>query len=115
MEALREWCYVAKRECGESVEEWADRVNDVSDSLDLESSRARFQLFCRGLRNKQALAVLASCAVCSIPEACEWLMMRDLYRPAVEDNEAVHGRTEMVHLFGQQHKERPVAEVTLNG
>ncbi|OWZ04041.1 hypothetical protein PHMEG_00024132 [Phytophthora megakarya] len=76
-----------KRERGESIEEWGDRVSELCDSLDYPDARMRYQLFRRGLRNKRRLATLDSSPVC--PEATEWLMFKDMHRPIEEDDEFV--------------------------
>uniref|UniRef100_H3H3R4 RNA-directed DNA polymerase n=1 Tax=Phytophthora ramorum TaxID=164328 RepID=H3H3R4_PHYRM len=76
-----------KRERGESVEEWGDRVSDLCESLNYPNPQMRYQLFRRGLRNKRMLATLDSGPASDIPEACEWLMFKDMYRPVEEDEE----------------------------
>jgi hypothetical protein len=75
------------RRHGESVEEWGDRVSDLCDSKDYPDPRMRYQLFRRGLKNKRTLAILDSSPARDIPEACEWLMVKDMHRPAEEENE----------------------------
>jgi hypothetical protein len=72
---------------GESVEEWGDRVSELCDSMDYPDPRMRYQLFRRGLRNKRMLAILDASPACDIPEACEWLMIKDGYRPVEEEYE----------------------------
>ncbi|KAE9273681.1 hypothetical protein PR003_g29830 [Phytophthora rubi] len=47
----------------------------------------RYQLFRRGLNNRRMQAILDSSPACAIPEVCEWLMAKDMYRPAVEDED----------------------------
>ncbi|KAI9989974.1 hypothetical protein PInf_020280 [Phytophthora infestans] len=79
--------YSTKRERGESVEEWGDRVTDLCDSLDYPNPQMRYQLFRRGLKNKRMLAALDSSPTRDIPEACEWLMLKDMHRPVEEDDE----------------------------
>ncbi|ETM97694.1 hypothetical protein PPTG_24859 [Phytophthora nicotianae INRA-310] len=76
-----------KRERGESVEEWGDRVSDLCESLNYPNPQMRYQLFRRGLRNKRMLATLDASPASDIPEACEWLMFKDMYRPVEEDDE----------------------------
>ncbi|OWZ04445.1 hypothetical protein PHMEG_00023651 [Phytophthora megakarya] len=78
-----------KRERGESIEEWGDRVSELCDSLDYPDARMRYQLFRRGLRVKRCLATLDSSPACDIPEATEWLMFKDMHRPIEEDDEFV--------------------------
>ncbi|OWZ12496.1 hypothetical protein PHMEG_00014333 [Phytophthora megakarya] len=80
-----------KRERGESIEEWGDRVSELCDSLDYPDARMRYQLFRRGLRNKRRLATLDSSPACDIPEATEWLMFKDMHRPIEEEDEFVGG------------------------
>lgn len=84
---LWERLYSTKRERGESVEEWGDRVTDLCDSLDYPNPQMRYQLFRRGLKNKRMLAALDSSPARDIPEACEWLMFKDMHRPVEEDDE----------------------------
>ncbi|KAE9014034.1 hypothetical protein PR001_g15239, partial [Phytophthora rubi] len=76
-----------KRERSESVEEWDDRVSDLCDSLDYSNPQMRYQLFRRGLRNKRMLASLDSGPARDIPEACEWLLAKEMSRPIEEDDE----------------------------
>ncbi|OWZ12502.1 hypothetical protein PHMEG_00014329 [Phytophthora megakarya] len=78
-----------KRERGESIEEWGDRVSELCDSLDYPDARMRYQQFRRGLRNKRCLATLDSSPACDIPEATEWLIVKDIHRPIEEDDEFV--------------------------
>ncbi|KAE8895986.1 hypothetical protein PF010_g22176 [Phytophthora fragariae] len=47
----------------------------------------RYQLFRRGLNNLRMLAILDSSPARDIPEACEWLMVKDMYRPVDEDDD----------------------------
>ncbi|EGZ09650.1 hypothetical protein PHYSODRAFT_263235, partial [Phytophthora sojae] len=77
----------AHRERGESVEEWGDRVTDLCDSLDYPNRKMRYQLSRRGLRNKRILACLDSGPARDIPEACEWLLAKEMSRPIEEDDE----------------------------
>ncbi|KAE9266779.1 hypothetical protein PR003_g32003 [Phytophthora rubi] len=84
---LWERLHSTKRARGESIEEWGDRVSDLCDSLDYPDPRMRYQLFRRGLNNRRMLAILDSSPACAIPEACEWLMAKDMYRPAEEDED----------------------------
>ncbi|EGZ22993.1 hypothetical protein PHYSODRAFT_253793, partial [Phytophthora sojae] len=72
---------------GESVEEWGDRVSDLCESLDYPNPQMRYQLFRRGLRNKRMLATLDESPASDIPEACEWLMFKDMHRPIEEEDE----------------------------
>ncbi|KAE9005472.1 hypothetical protein PR002_g16756 [Phytophthora rubi] len=46
----------------------------------------RYQLFCRGLRNKRMLATLDASPASDILEACEWFMFKDMHRPIEEDD-----------------------------
>ncbi|KAI9998539.1 hypothetical protein PInf_002930 [Phytophthora infestans] len=84
---LWERLYSTKRERGESVEEWGDRVTDLCDSLDYPNPQMRYQLFRRGLKNKRMLAALDSSPARDIPEACKWLMFKDMHPPVEEDDE----------------------------
>ncbi|KAI9984726.1 hypothetical protein PInf_006095 [Phytophthora infestans] len=76
-----------RREKGESVEEWGDRVSDLCESLDYPNPQMRCRLFRRGLRNKRILTTLDASSASDIPEACEWLMFKDIHRPSEEDDE----------------------------
>ncbi|EEY55102.1 uncharacterized protein PITG_19792 [Phytophthora infestans T30-4] len=84
---LWERLYSTQRERGESVEEWGDRATDLCDSLDYPNPQMRYQLFGRGLKTKRMLAALDSSPARDIPEACEWLMFKDMHRPVKEDDE----------------------------
>ncbi|KAJ8548509.1 hypothetical protein ON010_g11162 [Phytophthora cinnamomi] len=90
---LWEWLQITKRERRESVEEWGDRVSDLCDSLDNPNPQMRYQLFQRGLRNKRMLATFDSGPARDIPEACEWLLAKELSRPIEEDNEFSEEKT----------------------
>ncbi|EGZ12238.1 hypothetical protein PHYSODRAFT_246808 [Phytophthora sojae] len=76
-----------KRQRGESVEEWGDRVSDLCESLDYPNPQMRYQLFRRGMRNKRMLATLDASPASDIPEACEWLMFKDMHRPIEAEDE----------------------------
>ncbi|EGZ26170.1 hypothetical protein PHYSODRAFT_487007 [Phytophthora sojae] len=84
---LWERLQTTKRERVESMEEWGDRVSDICDSLDYPNPQMRYQLFRRGLRNKRMLATLDSGPARDIPEACEWLLAKEMSRPIEEDDE----------------------------
>ncbi|KAE8987555.1 hypothetical protein PR001_g22293 [Phytophthora rubi] len=84
---LWERLHSTKRQKGESIEEWGDRVTDLCDSLDYPDARMRYQLFRRGLNNRWMLAILDLSPVRDIPDACEWLMVKDMYRPVDEDDD----------------------------
>ncbi|KAI9992796.1 hypothetical protein PInf_014670 [Phytophthora infestans] len=88
-EAERWWerLETTKREKGESVEEWGDRVSDLCGSSDYPNPQMRFQLFRRGLRNKRMLATLDASPASDIPEACERLLFKNRHRPIKEDDE----------------------------
>ncbi|KAE8999424.1 hypothetical protein PR003_g26159 [Phytophthora rubi] len=75
-----------KRERGEFVEEWGDRVSDLCESLDYANPQMSYHFFRRGLRNKRMLATLDASPASDIPEACEWLMFKDMHRPIEEDD-----------------------------
>ncbi|EGZ29600.1 hypothetical protein PHYSODRAFT_323105 [Phytophthora sojae] len=81
---LCERLQTTKRERGESVEEWGDRVSDLCDSMDYPNPQMRYQLFRRWLRNKHMLATLDSGPARDIPEACEWLLAKEMSRPIEE-------------------------------
>ncbi|KAG1684160.1 hypothetical protein DVH05_010497 [Phytophthora capsici] len=72
---------------GESIEEWGDRVSDLCNTLGYPDDKFRYKVFRRGLRNKKMLAMLDSGPARNIPEACEWLMTKDMHRPIEEDEE----------------------------
>ncbi|GMF19548.1 unnamed protein product [Phytophthora fragariaefolia] len=84
---LWERLQTTKRERGESVEKWGDRVSDLWYSLDYPNPQMRYQLFRRGLCNKRMLATLDSGPSRDIPEACEWLLAKEMSRPIEEDDE----------------------------
>ncbi|EGZ23539.1 hypothetical protein PHYSODRAFT_487396 [Phytophthora sojae] len=83
---LWERLQTTKRDRGESVEEWGDRVSDLCDSLDYPNPQMRYQLFRRWLRSKRMLATLGSGPARAIPEACEWLLAKEMSRPIEEDD-----------------------------
>ncbi|KAG1683246.1 hypothetical protein DVH05_004027 [Phytophthora capsici] len=89
---LWERLHHTKRQRGESVEEWGDRVTDLCDSLEYPNQKLRFNLFCRGLGNKRMQAALDSSPARDIPEACEWLMFKEMHRPAEEDDDFSDGQ-----------------------
>jgi hypothetical protein len=110
----------AKRESGESVEEWADRVNELCGSMKIENAKARFQRFRRGLGNKRAVAILDACVVNDIRGACELLMMKDLYRPPVEQDDGVKSgctvqETETLVLISVEELSYAVAKTSSAG
>ncbi|KAG3241202.1 hypothetical protein PI124_g13927 [Phytophthora idaei] len=76
-----------KVERGESVEQWGDRISDLCESRNYPNHQMRYQFFRRGLRNKRMLSTLDASPASEIPEACEWLMFKDMYRPVEEDDE----------------------------
>eukprot|EP00644_Phytophthora_capsici_P012632 jgi/Phyca11/113058/e_gw1.23.460.1 len=76
-----------KRSRGESIEEWGDRVSELCDTLRNPDAQFRYKVFRRGLRNKRMQAMLDSGPARNIPEACEWLMTKDMHRPIEEDDE----------------------------
>ncbi|KAE8885204.1 hypothetical protein PF005_g20298 [Phytophthora fragariae] len=75
------------RERGESVDVWGGRETELCDSLDYPNRKMRYQKFRRGLRNKRILTCLDSGPARDIPEACEWLLAKEMSRPIEEDDE----------------------------
>ncbi|KAI9989138.1 hypothetical protein PInf_022886 [Phytophthora infestans] len=71
----------------ERLETTRHRVSYLCESLDYLNSQIRYQLFRRGQRNKRMLATLDASPASDIPEACEWLMFRDMHRPIEEEDE----------------------------
>jgi hypothetical protein len=77
----------AKRNKGESAEEWGDRISTMCDALNYYEPRMRFEFFMEGLRNKQMRVILNSSMVTSIPEACALLLYKNLHLPVEEEDE----------------------------
>ncbi|KAG3207348.1 hypothetical protein PC128_g160 [Phytophthora cactorum] len=77
----------AKRNRGESAEEWGDRIATMCEALNYYEPRMRYELFLDGLRNKQMRAVLNASMVTSIPEACTLLLYKNLHLPVEEEDE----------------------------
>ncbi|GMF43363.1 unnamed protein product [Phytophthora fragariaefolia] len=86
-----------KRERGESVEEWGDRVSDLCDCLNYHDPKMRFQLFCKVLRNKAIRAMLRVSYVSTTPQACEYLLLKEMHRPEEEEDEFMDERSRSVH------------------
>ncbi|KAG3112648.1 hypothetical protein PI125_g8029 [Phytophthora idaei] len=84
---LWELLETAKRERGATVEEWDDSVSFLCESLDYPNPQMRYQLLRRGLRNKRMLATLDASPASDTPEACEWLMIKDMHRSTEENDE----------------------------
>ncbi|GMF21073.1 unnamed protein product [Phytophthora fragariaefolia] len=87
-----------KRERGESVEERGDRVSDLCDCLNNHDPKMRFQLFCKGLRNKAIRAMLRVSYVSTIPQACEYLLLKEIHRPEEEEDEFMDERARVRYL-----------------
>eukprot|EP00644_Phytophthora_capsici_P008768 jgi/Phyca11/131854/e_gw1.118.16.1 len=77
----------AKRNRGESAEEWGDRIAKMCDALNYHEPRMRFEFFLGGIRNKQLRATLNASMVTTIPEACSLLLYKNLHLPVEEDDE----------------------------
>lgn len=86
-----------RRERGESVEEWGDRVSELCDCLNYHDAKMRYQLFCKGLRNKAIRALLRVSYVATIPQACEFLLLKEMHRPEEEEDEFVDERAHRVN------------------
>eukprot|EP00644_Phytophthora_capsici_P004792 jgi/Phyca11/4125/fgenesh1_pm.PHYCAscaffold_1_\ len=87
---LWERLHHTKRQRGESVEEWGDRVTDLCDSLEYPN----------WLRNKRMQAALDSSPARDIPEACEWLMFKEMHPTA-----SVDALTQQLQTFMQQQQQ----------
>ncbi|KAI9990479.1 hypothetical protein PInf_021481 [Phytophthora infestans] len=74
----------AKRNRGESAEEWGDRISTMCEALNYHEPRMQFEFFMDGLRNKQMRAVLNGSMVASIPEACALLLYKNQHLPVKE-------------------------------
>ncbi|KAG2977326.1 hypothetical protein PC121_g22372 [Phytophthora cactorum] len=83
----------AKRNCGESVEEWGDRIATMCEALNFYEPRMRYEFFLDGLRNKQMRAVFKASMVTSIPEACALLLYKNLHLPVEEEDEFANDGT----------------------
>eukprot|EP00644_Phytophthora_capsici_P016037 jgi/Phyca11/115505/e_gw1.28.477.1 len=77
----------AKRNRGESAEEWGDRIAKMCDALNYHEPRMRFEFFLGGIRNKQLRAALNASMVTTIPEACSLLLYKNLDLPLEEDDD----------------------------
>ncbi|KAG3110400.1 hypothetical protein PI124_g15797 [Phytophthora idaei] len=77
----------AKRNRGESAEEWGDRIVTMFEARNYYEPRMRYEFFLDGLRNKQMRAVLNASMVTSIPEACTLLLYKNLYLPVEEEGD----------------------------
>ncbi|EGZ10452.1 hypothetical protein PHYSODRAFT_435929, partial [Phytophthora sojae] len=77
----------ARRNYGESVEEWGDRVNRMCEALRYNGPRMRYEFFVEGLRNKQLRAMLNASVVSTIEEAGTLLLFKGLHRPVEEEDE----------------------------
>ncbi|KAG4049566.1 hypothetical protein PC123_g15151 [Phytophthora cactorum] len=77
----------AKRNRGESAEEWGDRIATMCEALNYYEPRMRYEFFLDGLRNKQMRAVLNASMVTPIPEACTLLLYKNLHLPVEEEDE----------------------------
>jgi len=86
----------AKRNKGESAEEWGGRISTMCEALNYNEPRMRFEFFLDGLRNKQMRAMLNSSMVTSIPEAYALLLYKNLHLPVEEDDEFVGDGTSRV-------------------
>ncbi|GMF55371.1 unnamed protein product [Phytophthora fragariaefolia] len=86
-----------RRERGESVEAWGDRVSDLCDCLNYHDPKMRFQLFCKGLRNKAIRAMLRVSYVSTIPQAYEYLLLKEMHHPEEEEDEFMEERYRRVN------------------
>ena len=77
----------ARRQHGESVEEWGDRVDRMCEALRYNEPRMRYEFFLEGIRNKQLRSMLNSSIVTTIAEACALLLFKGLHRPTEEADE----------------------------
>ncbi|KAG3247523.1 hypothetical protein PI124_g7783 [Phytophthora idaei] len=77
----------AKRNRGESAEEWGDRIATMCEALNYYEPRMSSEFLLDGLRNKPTRAVLNARMVTSIPEACALLLYKNLHLPVEEDDE----------------------------
>ncbi|KAG2898328.1 hypothetical protein PC117_g22585 [Phytophthora cactorum] len=85
--AVVEPAKAAKRNRGESAEEWGDRIATLCEALNYYEPRMRYEFFLDGLRNKQMRAVLNASMVTSIPEACTLLLYKNRHLPVEEEDE----------------------------
>ncbi|KAG3085178.1 hypothetical protein PI124_g20858 [Phytophthora idaei] len=84
-EQLWNWFKAAKRNRGESAEEWGDRIATMCEALNYYEPRMRYEFFLDGMRNKQMRAVLNVSMVTSIHEACALLLYKNLHLPVEEE------------------------------
>ncbi|KAG2800803.1 hypothetical protein PC112_g20312 [Phytophthora cactorum] len=77
----------AKRNRGESAEEWGDRIATMCEALSYYDPRMRYEFFLDGLSNKQIRAVPNASMVTLIREACTLLLYKYLHLPVEEQDE----------------------------
>ncbi|ETO60897.1 hypothetical protein F444_20971 [Phytophthora nicotianae P1976] len=77
----------ARRNKGESAEEWADRISKIFDALNYGDARMWYESFLGGIRNKPVRAMLNSSMVMLIEEACALLLYKNLHLPVEEEDE----------------------------
>ncbi|KAI9999232.1 hypothetical protein PInf_004052 [Phytophthora infestans] len=92
---------VAKRNRGESAEEWGDRIMTICEALNYPEPRMQFEFFMDGLRNTQMRAVLNGSMVASIPEACALLLYKNQHLPVEEEDEFAEEGTESTSATAQ--------------
>ncbi|KAI9992911.1 hypothetical protein PInf_014853 [Phytophthora infestans] len=100
----------AKRNRGESAEEWGDRISTMCEALNYPEPRMQFEFFMDGLRNKQMRAVLNGSMVASIPEACALLLYKNQHLPVEEEDEFAGEGTESASANAQASTQSQVLQ-----
>ncbi|KAI9991958.1 hypothetical protein PInf_017338 [Phytophthora infestans] len=100
----------AKRNRGESAEEWGDRISTMCEALNYSEPRMQFEFFMDGLRNKQMRAVLNGSMVASIPEACALLLYKNQHLPVEEEDEFAGEGTESTRANAQASTQSQVLQ-----
>jgi len=77
----------AHRQHGESMEEWADRVNALCEQVKFYDPLGRYQYFLDGLRHKRVRSLLDNNVLLSIEDACQFLEAKNMLRPIEDEDE----------------------------
>ncbi|OWZ03594.1 LOW QUALITY PROTEIN: hypothetical protein PHMEG_00024645 [Phytophthora megakarya] len=77
----------AKRNRGESAEEWGDHIIRMCEALNYFEPRMRFEFFTDSIRNKQMRAMLNASMATSIDDACSLLLYKYMHLPIEEEDE----------------------------
>jgi hypothetical protein len=100
----------AHRRLGESMEEWADRVNALCEQVKFYDPLGLYQYFLDGLRHKRVRSLLDNNVLLSSEDACQFLEAKNMLRPIEDEDEFSDGKIQARRAKTREAGDRTVLQ-----